>query len=236
MINCEIIRDLLPLYKDEVVSTSSIALIEDHLKICDSCKRALAEMADEVEVKCTATQQAEISAFRLLKKKILKKNVVVACTAIVLGMAILCGLYICFDRAEIIIPYEDVQFTDVRVDNQMQTIDIAAKVRPAGISATSIAIKENDETVRLVFITYTERVISKWAKKDVDGVEFSFRAIQPDTPPEEDPELDPSDLLIYEPFDRCEIYYVSELGINAEADYQRLRTEGRLIWNGVFEN
>ena len=37
-ITCDIIRDLLPLYIDEVCSAGSRALVEGHLQNCPACK------------------------------------------------------------------------------------------------------------------------------------------------------------------------------------------------------
>ena len=37
--SCEIIRDLLPLYHDEICSDDSKQVVEEHLKTCEECKR-----------------------------------------------------------------------------------------------------------------------------------------------------------------------------------------------------
>ena len=39
--NCDVIRDLLPLYADEVCSEASKALVEEHLRSCESCEKEL---------------------------------------------------------------------------------------------------------------------------------------------------------------------------------------------------
>ena len=36
--DCDIIRDLLPLYIDDVVSDATKELVETHLKDCDACR------------------------------------------------------------------------------------------------------------------------------------------------------------------------------------------------------
>ena len=45
--DCEIIRDILPLYADEVCSDASRALVEEHLKTCAACREILATMTDD---------------------------------------------------------------------------------------------------------------------------------------------------------------------------------------------
>ncbi|HHY28156.1 MAG TPA: hypothetical protein GX523_15680 [Desulfitobacterium dehalogenans] len=47
-ISCEIIKDLLPLYHDNVCSNDSKTLVEEHLAYCDSCKAELQTMDDEL--------------------------------------------------------------------------------------------------------------------------------------------------------------------------------------------
>ncbi|MBR4500624.1 MAG: zf-HC2 domain-containing protein [Clostridia bacterium] len=47
---CEVIRDLLPLYADEVCSEKSRGLVEEHLAECPECKAVLRElMRDDIE-------------------------------------------------------------------------------------------------------------------------------------------------------------------------------------------
>ena len=36
-ISCNIIRDILPLYLDDVVSDDTKELVEEHLETCDAC-------------------------------------------------------------------------------------------------------------------------------------------------------------------------------------------------------
>ena len=38
-ITCEIIKDILPLYVDDVVSADTRTMVEAHLAECESCKK-----------------------------------------------------------------------------------------------------------------------------------------------------------------------------------------------------
>lgn len=46
-IPCDTVRDLLPLYHDEVCSQESRKLVEEHLAGCESCRAELAKMGKE---------------------------------------------------------------------------------------------------------------------------------------------------------------------------------------------
>lgn len=47
-ISCDIIRDLLPLYKDRVCSEKSMDLVEEHLPECEDCRKYLEAMGEEL--------------------------------------------------------------------------------------------------------------------------------------------------------------------------------------------
>lgn len=48
--SCKHVRDLLPLYVDNVCSEESKALVEEHLKLCDDCRNVFEAMSDKIEV------------------------------------------------------------------------------------------------------------------------------------------------------------------------------------------
>jgi predicted anti-sigma-YlaC factor YlaD len=49
MINCAVIKDLLPLYADDVLSNESKELVSKHLATCESCRTELADMKSEIK-------------------------------------------------------------------------------------------------------------------------------------------------------------------------------------------
>ena len=49
-LNCEVIRDLLPLYAEHIASPASTALVEEHLQECDACRAELEQMQMPVPV------------------------------------------------------------------------------------------------------------------------------------------------------------------------------------------
>ena len=50
--NCELIQDLLPLYRDGICSTFSRTVVEEHLQECENCARIVAQLKnDDLETK-----------------------------------------------------------------------------------------------------------------------------------------------------------------------------------------
>lgn len=48
-LSCEVIRDLLPLYHDQVCSEASCQVVEEHLKSCEACQQQLEQIHTEVK-------------------------------------------------------------------------------------------------------------------------------------------------------------------------------------------
>ncbi|WP_027398397.1 zf-HC2 domain-containing protein [Anaerovorax odorimutans] len=69
---CEIIKDLLPSYIDNLTSTESNLEIEEHLKTCSKCKETLELMKAEVPVEEPEYNKEKIKPFKKLNKKIVK--------------------------------------------------------------------------------------------------------------------------------------------------------------------
>ncbi|MCR1897486.1 zf-HC2 domain-containing protein [Irregularibacter muris] len=67
--SCEIIKDLLPLYHDEVCSNDSKTMIEEHLKDCDSCKAELQAMDEEFLINNKDQNLKEAEAVKKLSRK-----------------------------------------------------------------------------------------------------------------------------------------------------------------------
>ncbi len=56
--DCEVIRDLLPLYQDDVCSPKSREMVEEHLKECEACKKELEEIKKEIYISNVSRKDA----------------------------------------------------------------------------------------------------------------------------------------------------------------------------------
>lgn len=74
MNECALVRDLLPLYIDQVVSEETQVFIVEHLEKCPECKKMLEEMREELVIPLDVEQQKEEGIlFENLKNAINKK-------------------------------------------------------------------------------------------------------------------------------------------------------------------
>lgn len=77
---CEVIKDLLPLYVDDVCSKESKKIIEEHLEICDSCKQYYDAMKSSDNSIISEDKNNEILADSLqkVKKQIRVKHLIIS--------------------------------------------------------------------------------------------------------------------------------------------------------------
>ena len=86
---CEVIRDLLPLYADQICSEDTHALIEDHLRTCPQCREILENLRySSQEVSEERIKETELA--RRIMKKARRKVWLRSITALVLTLLIVC--------------------------------------------------------------------------------------------------------------------------------------------------
>ena len=67
-LSCEVIRDLLPLYAEEMLSDESTRLVEAHLQGCSAC----AEMLEEMKRPLEETPKPPVSDLRGFRKRVIQ--------------------------------------------------------------------------------------------------------------------------------------------------------------------
>ncbi len=89
---CNIVRDLLPLYVENMVSEETKDFVEAHLSKCPECNEFYLSMTDLGEEDIADEEvQNEILPLRIVKRKLLRKKVVTSLIAVVLAVAVLLG-------------------------------------------------------------------------------------------------------------------------------------------------
>ena len=68
-IACEIIKDLLPLYHDDVCSTYSRLAVEEHLAECENCNAELIAMRQDILISAQSENMAESQIIKKISKK-----------------------------------------------------------------------------------------------------------------------------------------------------------------------
>lgn len=106
--NCDIIKDLLPLYCDEVCSNETVRAVEEHLAACPACQTLLDEMRREPAVPepIQAQAQQEAKVLQGVKRKFsLRRRLSVLAVALVALAAL--AVLIAASDVENPIPYQE---------------------------------------------------------------------------------------------------------------------------------
>ena len=101
--NCNIIKDLLPLYVDEITSKESTLLIDEHLAECKNCKEALENMKEEIRVSNIDEKSTIKSFFKKIKRK---KRISIALSVIITLILVIGGVNL-WNRENFIRNYEE---------------------------------------------------------------------------------------------------------------------------------
>ena len=91
--NCEIIKDLLPLYIDNVCSTESRNAVEEHINNCPICEAELVKLQNAPEIKPEIDNdidKAVKNAGKRIKKG--KKRAVIITLSFVMSLIIVIGI------------------------------------------------------------------------------------------------------------------------------------------------
>lgn len=88
-ISCNIIRDLLPLYVDDVVCDETKKLIEEHITLCKECMKEVENMGKTVIL----PNDNDNRQIKKLNRKMTKKRIITVCISIFLTTIILIGLF-----------------------------------------------------------------------------------------------------------------------------------------------
>jgi hypothetical protein len=91
-INCSLIKDLLPLYIDELCSNESTEIIKNHLEVCEECNKEYKQLKNEPILKEVNDNSSELikGVGNMFKKD--KKKAVLKTLAIILAIVIVISI------------------------------------------------------------------------------------------------------------------------------------------------
>ncbi len=102
---CNIARDLLPLYLENMLSDESSAFVKEHLEGCSECSAEFEKMKAGTKVEQSGVMQAEkgTTALIAVKKKLRKKTVTIVSivAACIIGIVVLLNFFPIYRLAQI---------------------------------------------------------------------------------------------------------------------------------------
>lgn len=109
-VSCDIVRDLLPLYVDGVLSPDSQKLVEDHLAACAPCRGCHEELRRDHVRRLGPEAGREGNVIRKLRRQIKAKRLRAVCLTAVTAALIAGFLYYEISWQERYVPYDSSAF------------------------------------------------------------------------------------------------------------------------------
>ena len=109
---CPIIRDLLPLYLDEVLSPESTDAVERHLAECESCRAYCDKMrGGEIKAKASPDEHRALESLKRVKARLNRRTVRIVAASLAAALALIGGYYALFEAAFKSLTPDDVSMT-----------------------------------------------------------------------------------------------------------------------------
>ena len=90
-VTCDVIRDLLPVYHDDICSSDSRALVDEHLQRCETCRAELSAMDADIAIPHPAPETEAMKGLQKAWKRAKRKSLAKGILAAALGLALLVG-------------------------------------------------------------------------------------------------------------------------------------------------
>lgn len=252
---CNIVKDLLPNYIDNLTNEETNVDIKKHLDDCSNCHKAYEEMLAVIP-KEVSLEEKNIDFLKKLKKKILRKNIIIAISTCIV---ILISFFIFANNYEIPLPYDAYRMSVELVPNAVVThedgtttwenpdyfepsdydseINVLTRVYRGinNVLETSVGrtINRNGKEVRIVYYYYSKTLLTSLFI-DSDLQEYSESGTSTGT----DMYGDSFDNANYEP-QLIEVYYLpvkdiyDKIDTLSDEEYDKLKENRMLVWSGM---
>ncbi len=178
-VSCNIIKDVLPLYLDGVVSEDTRQMVEEHLQTCESCRKEASALKRDVVLPASKTVRiAEMKVLKGVKKRFLKKKFIVSAVSVILTLAVLAGVYSYMAMTKECIPFDDGAIRFEERDGSIYAVLGRGNMAGAvGVDANSVEIG-GEQVNAAVFYFYStlwsEYVEPVFTSEDEKREESSF--------------------------------------------------------------
>lgn len=128
-VTCKVIQDLLPLYHDSVCSPETAALVEEHLKDCETCQEVYHKLQEAPAPSLTLDtipkkrETKFLEGLNQVKRVLRKKWVKIAALAVAATLVVTIGLAFFANTYRIVSPAEEI-LQGVSVEDGLLTVNL----------------------------------------------------------------------------------------------------------------
>jgi hypothetical protein len=174
-LSCEIVRDLLPIYQDDICSLQSRIVVDEHLQECVECKSYLAIMNNDFNKNDfrEVVEKVKYETLKKVKMKLFRNKVKITVVSILGTFTTLLGLFFFTFHYQMPISYEDGllsvdKSTDEVVDIVFNGDDYYSS---NGFTKT---IKKDGKVHNIAYIYYTDSIWTKYLSNPNNNERYQF--------------------------------------------------------------
>ncbi len=162
--NCDIIKDLLPLYCDGVCSDASKNAVEEHIEECGGCTEVFKNLTANslCPVINTDDEENKVRFMKDIKNKLLIKKIIIAVVSVAVSVGIVFGIYTLCVVPEWGIKYSEDDFTLADYGDDMVAIKYNGRDYAKLEGIGNITITVDGEEKECYCIRFLENISSKY--------------------------------------------------------------------------
>lgn len=165
-ISCDVIRDILPLYAEDMVSDATRELVDEHLCGCDGCTKELGALKRATKVPV----DTEVNSLKRVSNSIRKKKILmVLCVVMTIVSILMTGMEMC-GNTQLYLPYEKaIESVEYREDGAL-VIDLSrVVVGHAGVTDTDNEAEYYNTTVYgYIRAKLLDRKLAKMTREEIE--------------------------------------------------------------------
>jgi len=179
---CGIIKDLLPLYIDDVCNEESRCAVEKHLAECESCRNDYDAMKNGNMGKSENLEDLEMAErLKCVKRKLNRRIGRIVCCAAAAAMICIAGYHLLFNAAIKVLSPADVAITANVYDVEALMAGRGEEAADAGLVTVSADEADNSDLVTIkipeigdAMIAITEKTIEAYSAVSVVTVKSDY--------------------------------------------------------------
>lgn len=161
-IDCNVIRDLIPLYVDDAASPETKALVEAHAAECPECREEIETMKKALPLPvCSDLEQENAGIIRAIGKQLQRKRVKAAIISALTAAALIIGVYVVMVFPSRVIPYEE-GLVSVRDDDGDVWVRFMGKSYHCSYGREIVEIEIDGEKKNAMAIYFDETLYSRY--------------------------------------------------------------------------